>query len=233
VSQASPERSGQRRRAPLRLVRPAYVARPISADPAFEHGFAAHLRQTLDVPALAALLDRFADGSSDFDAGMRRIVWRAMGVALGDGVMIGRGVRLRDAGAYAIGDGTMVGDGAILQGRHDGSCAIGQRVWIGPQTFIDGRDLVIGDAVGIGPGVRIIGSEHTGRPADAAVIATELDVRPIRIEPGADIGAGATILPGVSIGVGAIIGAGAVVNRDVPAGAVAAGVPARVLGTRG
>lgn len=45
------------------------------------------------------------------------------------------------------------------------------------------------------------------------------------------IGAGTTVLPGVTIGDGAIIGAGSVVTHDVPAGAVAAGVPARVIST--
>lgn len=221
------------RSATATLVPPTHAAMPIAADPGFEREFAAHLRASLDAAGLAALCDRFADGSGEFDRTMRRIVWRALGVRLGDGVAIGRGVRLRDAATYMIGTGSVIGDGAVLQGRHDGSCVIGERVWIGPQAFIDGRDLVIGDAVGIGPGVRIVGSQHSGLPAELAVIATALDTRPIRIEDGADIGANATILPGVTIGRGAVIGAGAVVSRDVPAGAVAAGVPARVLRRRG
>jgi acetyltransferase-like isoleucine patch superfamily enzyme len=193
---------------------------------------AAHLAASHGLDALAGLLDRFAHGSTDFDAMMRAIVWRALGVELGAGVAIGRGVWLRDAESFSIGRGTVIGDGARLQSRYDGRCAIGERVWIGPQSFIDGRDLVIGDEVGVGPGVCIIGSQHTGLPDDAPVIATDLDIRPIRIEDGADIGANATILPGVTIGRGAIVGAGAVVSRDIPAGAVAAGVPARTIRRR-
>lgn len=215
-----------------RLVRPTHGRKPVAADPAFERDFARHLRDSLDAPALMTLFDRFADGASAFDLTMRRIVWRALGVALGDGVVIGRGVRLRDAATFTIGGGGMIGDGATLQGRHDGCCMIGARAWIGPQAFIDGRDLVIGDDVGIGPGVKIIGAQHTGLPDEVPVTATDLDTRPIRIETGADIGAGAVILGGVTVGRGALIGAGAVVSRDIPAGAVAAGVPARVMRRR-
>jgi acetyltransferase-like isoleucine patch superfamily enzyme len=210
----------------MKLVRPTHAWRAIASDPRFEQEFAAHL--AADGAALGALFDRFADGASAFDFTMRRIVWRALGVTLGDGVMIGRRVSLRDAATMTIGSGTMIGDGAVLQGRHDGRCLIGAGAWIGPQAVIDGRDLEIGDDVGIGPGVRIIGSQHTGLPEDAPVIATDLATAPVRIGAGADIGANAVILPGVTVGQGAIIGAGAVVTRDVPAGAVAAGVPAQV-----
>jgi acetyltransferase-like isoleucine patch superfamily enzyme len=55
---------------------------------------------------------------------------------------------------------------------------------------------------------------------------------PVVLDDGCDIGVGAVILPGVTIGRGAQIGAGSVVVHDVPAGAVAAGVPARVIGSR-
>ena len=56
-------------------------------------------------------------------------------------------------------------------------------------------------------------------------------VRPVRIGAMAYIGAGATILPGAVIGDGAVVGAGAVVTGEIPAGTVAVGNPARVIGS--
>jgi len=64
------------------------------------------------------------------------------------------------------------------------------------------------------------------------VIKTDLVIKPVRVGAGADIGVNAVLLPGVHIGEGAIVGAGAVVTRDVPAYAIAAGVPARVMRSR-
>jgi acetyltransferase-like isoleucine patch superfamily enzyme len=78
----------------------------------------------------------------------------------------------------------------------------------------------------------VLGSEHTGQPLDVPIIQTDLEIRPVRIGAGADIGVNAVILPGVTVGAGAIVGAGAVVTRDVPPNAVVAGVPARVIRMR-
>lgn len=50
------------------------------------------------------------------------------------------------------------------------------------------------------------------------------------VRRGASIGSGAVILPGVEIGAGAMVGAGAVVVRDVPAGMIVVGSPAKVIG---
>jgi acetyltransferase-like isoleucine patch superfamily enzyme len=77
-----------------------------------------------------------------------------------------------------------------------------------------------------------LGSEHTGEPSEDAVIRTDLDIRPVRICHGADIGVNAVILPGVTVGENAVVGAASVVRRDVPAYAVVLGDPARVVRRR-
>lgn len=206
-----------------------HARQAIAPDPAFEYGFAAHLRASCSTAELQQLFDQFAQGSTPVAGQMRRMVLRAMLAALGDGVTVGQSLSLRHPERLTIGSGTCLGDQVCLHGRHDGWCSIGSRVWVGAQCFLDARDLQIGDDVGLGPGVRILGSTHSGQPLSLPVIATDLLIAPVRIGPGADIGVGATLMPGVSIGAGAIVAAGAVVTGDVAAHTVVAGVPARHL----
>jgi maltose O-acetyltransferase len=91
-------------------------------------------------------------------------------------------------------------------------------------------DLKVGRDVMMGPNVTVIGDSHR---FDNRGIATRLQgtvaYPPVRIEDDVWIGTRAIILPGVKIGKGAIIGAGAVVTKDVPAYAISAGNPARVI----
>jgi acetyltransferase-like isoleucine patch superfamily enzyme len=151
--------------------------------------------------------------------------------ACGTGVVFEPGALVFHPENVEIGDDVYVGHYAILKGYHLNRMRIGARSWIGQQAFLHSAGgLEIGVRVGVGPGVKIITSSHE-LPADIAapVMDGALRLAAVTLEDGCDIGVGAIVLPGVRVGRGAVIGAGAVVTADVPAGAIAAGVPARVL----
>jgi acetyltransferase-like isoleucine patch superfamily enzyme len=139
------------------------------------------------------------------------------------------GVVVKHPETMELGDAVFIGSQTMIQGRFDGICRIGNHVWIGPHSYFDARNLILEDYVGWGPGAKVLGSYHTGEPIDVPIIATELCIKPVVIGYGADIGTNATILPGAHVGAHSIVGAGAVVTVDVPKYAVAAGVPARVI----
>ncbi len=112
---------------------------------------------------------------------------------------------------------------------------IGARVSIGSRCFIwagpeQGR-VVIGDDVLFGPDVLITAANY--RFNDGAPVTKQLmDEADVVIGRDVWLGARVIVLPGATIGDGAIIGAGALVRGDIPANAIAVGVPARVVGTR-
>ena len=132
-----------------------------------------------------------------------------------------------------LGTNVYIGHNAILKAYHENTMRIGDETWIGPQAFLHSAGgLEIGARVGLAPGVRIVSSFHAEAGRAIAILNAPLAFAPVFIEDDCDIGVGAVVLPGVHVGRGAQIGAGAVVSRDVPAYAVAAGVPARVVGER-
>jgi acetyltransferase-like isoleucine patch superfamily enzyme len=218
--------------APVRIVAAVSACGDLDADPEAETSLAKELRTRCAADEILALFHRFSGSPAWFDGLMRQACVRALARGCGIGLRIGINVSLHHPETFEIGDGVFIGDQAVLQGRYDGRFVIGNRSWIGPQCFLDARDLVLGDYVGLGPGTRILGSEHTGQPVTVPMIKTDLAISPVRVGAGADVGTGAVLLPGVTVGENAIIGAGAVVNRDVPAFAKVAGVPARVIGWR-
>ena len=122
-----------------------------------------------------------------------------------------------------------IGAQSFIQGRFDGTCIIGDNVWIGPQSYFDARDLVIEEYVGWGPGARVLGSTHTGVPVDLPIVQTDLTIKRVTIGAWADIGTNAVILPGVTVGRGGIVGAGSVVTKDVAPFSIVAGVPATFI----
>ena len=214
---------------PARVVRAVHGRRTVEPDPALELELADRLRRDHSRDELLDLASRHAHGDNDEDARMRRATWRALAKRFGNGVRVGRGAIATHPETFEIGDGVVIGEQAFIQGRFDGRCVIGDRVWLGPQSFLDARDLVIEEYVGWGPGAKVLGSQHTGLPTDVPIIQTDLRIEPVHIGAWADIGVNAVILPGVTVGKGAIVGAGAIVNRDVPDFAVVAGVPAKFI----
>ena len=148
----------------------------------------------------------------------------ASSVKLGAGVVIHHPDLVNLYGC-TVGDDTRIGAFVEIQKN----AAVGSRCKISSHTFVC-EGVTIEDDVFVGHGVMFINDRHPratsgGRPqteADWAVV-------PTRVERGASIGSGAVVLCGVTIGPRAMVGAGAVVTRDVPADAVVAGVPARLL----
>ena len=108
-----------------------------------------------------------------------------------------------------------------------GEPKVGEGTWIGAFTVIDGSGgLTIGAGCDISCGAQIY-THSTARRCVSGRAYGQVDRAPVTIGDRVFIGANATVLMGVTIGDGAVIGAGAVVTKDVPAGAVVTGVPAR------
>jgi acetyltransferase-like isoleucine patch superfamily enzyme len=149
--------------------------------------------------------------------------------AIADDVKLGKDVRLaKFINLYGceVGDETKIGAFVEIQKN----ASIGKRCKISSHTFIC-EGVVIEDGVFVGHGVTFTNDLYPRATAADGSLQTEADwkVVPTLIKKGASIGSGATILANTTIGEQAIVGAGSVVTKDVPAKAVVAGNPARVL----
>lgn len=113
-------------------------------------------------------------------------------------------------------------------------CDYGSQIRIGERTFVnfglvalDPAPITIGSDVQIGPNVQLLTPTH---PIDPGLRREKWEgARPIDVADNVWLGGGVIVLPGVSIGENSVVGAGAVVTRDVPAGVVVVGNPARVV----
>lgn len=152
---------------------------------------------------------------------------------LGKNVVFEKGVLVFHPENIEIGDNVYIGHYAMLNGYYRNRMIIGDHTWIGPQCFLHSAGgLRIGRAVGIGPKVTILTSQHRNIDREIPVYFSPLEFAEVRLGDGCDIGAGAVILPGAKIGEGAIIGAGAVVVSEIPSYEVWAGVPAQKINER-
>ncbi len=136
-------------------------------------------------------------------------------VTLEPGVMLDDGVVLLCSGAprsdkLIIRHGTYVNRHTIFTAHE--RIEVGRNCMIGPQCYL--TDANHGSAMG------------------TPVKDQPMQTKPVIIEDEVWLGAGVCVLPGVRLGRGCIIGAGAVVTGDIPAHAIAVGVPARVVRQR-
>jgi acetyltransferase-like isoleucine patch superfamily enzyme len=144
-------------------------------------------------------------------------------VKLGANVRLSKFVNLYGC---VIGDETKIGAFVEIQKN----AFIGRRCKISSHAFVC-EGVTIEDEVFIGHGVVFINDSYPRATTVAGQLQTEKDwaVEKTVVKKGASVGSGATILANLTIGERAIVGAGSVVTKDVPADAIVAGNPARIL----
>jgi acetyltransferase-like isoleucine patch superfamily enzyme len=150
-------------------------------------------------------------------------------LCISDDVKLGKDVKMSkfiNLYGCAVGDNTKIGAFVEIQKN----ATVGNNCKISSHTFVC-EGVTIEDDVFIGHGVTFINDTYPRSTTTDGQLQTESDWKVERtvIKKGASIGSGATILCNVTVGERAIVGAGSVVTKDVPANAIVAGNPARVL----
>jgi acetyltransferase-like isoleucine patch superfamily enzyme len=150
-------------------------------------------------------------------------------VSIAPDVKLGKDVKLsKFINMYGcqVGDNTKIGAFVEIQKN----ATVGKNCKISSHTFVC-EGVIIEDEVFIGHNVAFINDSYPRATAADGALQTEQDwkVEPTVVKKRASIGSGSTILSKVTIGENALVGAGSVVTKDVPANAVVAGNPAKIL----
>jgi acetyltransferase-like isoleucine patch superfamily enzyme len=184
-----------------------------------------------DASWLRRLLGKIVDAPWWLTSRVMAHVWLRRCNAVGANVRTFFRPHIENRGRIVVGSGVRLNSNwaplELVTGPH-GSIDIADGVYINYGTLISAQSRVrIGANVMIGNYSIISDTEIPGISMPAG--APEMDARDVEIGDGAWLAARVTVLPGARIGAGAVIAAGSVVAGDIPAGAVAGGIPARVL----
>ena len=191
-----------------------------------------------------------------FGLALRKALYPTLLGSCGRNVVFGQNVVLRHPHKIHIGSNVVVDDHCLIdaKGETNRGIRIGDGVFIGRNTILSCKngDIELADGANIGFNCEVfsasrvtvgksvlmaaysyvIGGDHDFSDPSKPVHEQTRTSAGVTIGDGVWVGAGAKILDGITIGNGAVIGAGAVVRDDVPASAIAVGIPARVVGSR-
>ncbi len=187
---------------------------------------------------------------------LRKLLYPFLLGSVGRGVVFGQGVVLRHPAKIRIGAGVVIDDLVVLdaKGASNRGIDIGDGVFLGRGTILSCKDgdIRLGDQANLGfhcevfsgssvvvghhalfaAQAYLVGGGHEFEDAERAVIDQPRTSRGISLGDNVWLGTGAKVLDGVRIGSDVVVGANAVVTEDLPDGAIAAGVPARILRCR-
>jgi acetyltransferase-like isoleucine patch superfamily enzyme len=206
-AQALPPEAPPGRTGPLALIR--FLARNRMITPKYALLALRLLRRRFLTPTGRRMI---LDGMLFLGGGVQLEIGKTARVHFGRWVWIGHDTKIRcHEGEVRIGEKTVLGQECTISAY--------QRVSIGEQCIIADR-------------VMMIDFDHNVAEVERPIRRQGIYKRDVRVGNNVWIGYGAQILRGVSVGDNAIVGASAVVTRDVPANAVVAGAPARVIRMR-